>query len=1202
MYLRRLEIQGFKTFAGHTIFDFQPGVTAVVGPNGSGKSNLVDAIRWALGEQNAGALRTKRTEDLIFGGGARRAPSGFAEVSLTIDNTDRLLPLPYGEVTITRRATRSGDTEYYLNRHRVRLRDIQEAIAPLSGAYTIINQGLVDSALNLRPRERRGLFEDAAEISVYEQRRIDAERRLRETNANVSRCADILAELEPRLRSLKRQATLTRSYRDLSAELRALLERHYVGLWQAAQAERILAEQAANRAAAQLTERQAAVGAAALELQQVRDELRALRERIGALHAESSALHTRAEAAQRALAVGQERQSAIARQIDDQERAIHEVQRRRAEQQSEQDAGATRLAEAEGRLSAARQELAELERQRAERAAERRAARQALDAARRAEVEAAAVLGAQRRQITLAAEQRERLRHEQAAAQSALAAATSALAERRVEYERVEARLSDHERALAEAARLLDQAHSDVEQWRQRRATAAETLDAARRARADLEARFETLNRLHRSYAGTFAGVRAAMQWAETQGRSGFALVASLLRVPAELETAIEVALGSRLQNIVVDRWNDAEAAIDALKRGGEGRATFLPLDTIRGRGDAGSRGRTPVARADEVLGVAADLVEFDERYRPVADSLLGRTLVVRNLAVARRELQRIGGGWTIVTLAGEQVNSGGAVTGGAAAKESGALRRERELRELPERVAGAAQAVDRAQAEYAAAGHEYTVADKQVQETERQRRHLTRELEQTRAAVAQSRRAVDRAEAELALHQRRVDQAGGELESLSSRMQALATEQQALEQRETEARAAAEGLRAAEDANTAADAAADEALAAARARQADSEAETRAGRAILAAGAQELARIDEQIVVARRRIAQFHQDRALLIDELSRVEIEHHELLAQIDTLRERITPAEAARGELEQRREALELNESAATSALIEAESSYNRAAVDEQRARDRLDTLWERAAGDDIDIDSLARSWVDDTGTIAGAPLENLHERILELRGRIARLGAINPLALEEYDEAANRYDFLSGQMTDLREASATLNALIGELDGAIRTRFEATFRAVAAEFERSFVRLFGGGEARLILTSDNGDDSDDDETGEVRSIAALGVDIIARPPGKRMQNLSLLSGGERALTAAALLFAILKVNPSPFCVLDEVDAALDETNVARFREALAELTARTQFVVVTHNRGTIEIADTIYGVTMGDDGASRVLSLRLEEVER
>ena len=377
MYLRRLDIQGFKTFAGHTVFDFQPGVTAVVGPNGSGKSNLVDAIRWALGEQNAGALRTKRTEDLIFGGGVRRAPSGFAEVSLTIDNTDRLLPLPYGEVTITRRATRSGDTEYYLNRHRVRLRDIQEAIAPLSGAYTIINQGLVDSALNLRPRERRRLFEDAAEISVYEQRRIDAERRLRETNANVSRCADILAELEPRLRSLKRQATLTRSHRDLSAELRALLERHYLGLWQAAQTERALAEQAASRAAAQLTERQAAVGAAAAELQQVRDELRALRERIGALHAESSALHTRAEAAQRALAVGQESQSAIERQIEDQEPAIHEVQRRRAEQQAEQDAGATRLAEAEGRLSAARQELAELERQRAERAAERRAARTA---------------------------------------------------------------------------------------------------------------------------------------------------------------------------------------------------------------------------------------------------------------------------------------------------------------------------------------------------------------------------------------------------------------------------------------------------------------------------------------------------------------------------------------------------------------------------------------------------------------------------------------------------------------------------------------------------------------------------------------------------------------------------------------------------------------------------------------------------------
>lgn len=1221
MYLRRLDIQGFKTFASHTPFEFQPGVTAVVGPNGSGKSNLVDAVRWALGEQSAGALRCKRTEDLIFSGGGRRAPAGFAEVSLTIDNSDRLLPLPYGEVTITRRATRSGDNEYYINRNRVRLRDVQEAIAPISGAYTIINQGLVDAALNLRPRERRRLFEDAAEISVFEQRRADAERRLRETNANVARCADILTELEPRLRSLKRQAALARSHRDLSAELRLLLERHYASLWLAAHTERATAEQEAQRRAGALTACQAEVMAASAELQQVRDDVRALRERLGALHAESSALHTRAELAQRHLAVGHERLSSIARRMEDQERVLRELERQRSDQQAEQELVAGRLAETEQRLNGARNELAALEARRSERAAERRAARQAFDVARRAEIEAATALEEQQRQLRLADEQQEQLIREQAVARQALDAANDTLIARRAEYDQAAAYVAAHERLAAGAAALVDRMHGEVDRLRQQRAIAVEALDAARRAHADLEAQAETLNRLHRSYAGTFAGVRAAMRWAEARQRNGFALVATLLRVPVELETAIEVALGSRLQNIVVDRWEDAEEAIEALRRSGEGRATFLPLDTIRRRGADHAYSGNVAAPADhaasgagdEVLGVAADLVACDERYRPVAEFLLGRTLVVRDMRIARRELQRMSGGWTIVTLTGEQVTSGGAVTGGASTKESGTLRRERELREMPARLATAAQLVEQAQTAHLAAVEESNAAERRLHDAGQEQRHASRALDQARAAAAQARRAVHDAEADLALYQRRVARVDDDLTTVQARTQMLAAEQEALDRRVAEARATVERLRAEEELQGAADAAAEEALAAIRATLADAEGEVRAGRAVLNAGAQTLARLDDQLATAAQRIAEYGREHATLAEELTQRDGEHHALLAQIDQLRERIGPAEAALAELEHRREQLESREDKLTAALIDAEAMYNRAAVEAQRARDRLDTLWERAAGDDIDIDAVARARSDaspagapdaaETGSATDAtPAGDLHERILELKGRISRLGIINPLALEEYDEAAARYDFLTGQIHDLRAASATLDELITELDSAIQTRFETTFRAVAAEFERSFTRLFGGGEARLLLTRDDGDEGDGNGGSERHTIAALGVDIIARPPGKRLQHLALLSGGERALTAAALLFAILKVNPSPFCILDEVDAALDETNVGRFREALAELTAQTQFLIVTHNRSTIEIADAIYGVTMGDDGASRVLSLKFEEIEQ
>src|SRR5262245_33582009 len=344
VYLKRLEIQGFKTFATRTVFEFRPGITAVVGPNGSGKSNIADAVRWVLGEQSYAALRSKRTEDLLFSGGGRRAPAGLAEVSLTVDNSDRLLPLPYGEVTLTRRATRAGENEYFINRNRVRLRDIQDAIGPLGGSYTIINQGLVDAALTLRPEERRRLFEDAAEISVFESRKADAERKLRETATNLERCADVLAELEPRLRSLKRQASLARTHRELSEELRGLLLQHYVVLWRNARQGLTEAEATEQRLARELEAHRAAQSAATFDLRVARDQLRALRERLGGLHAESSALHSRAEAVQRELAVGNERQAALTRRGEEFERGLQEFDLRRDELERERAAITERLA------------------------------------------------------------------------------------------------------------------------------------------------------------------------------------------------------------------------------------------------------------------------------------------------------------------------------------------------------------------------------------------------------------------------------------------------------------------------------------------------------------------------------------------------------------------------------------------------------------------------------------------------------------------------------------------------------------------------------------------------------------------------------------------------------------------------------------------------------------------------------------------
>jgi chromosome segregation protein len=1222
VYLKRLEIQGFKTFAARTVFEFRPGITAVVGPNGSGKSNLSDAVRWVLGEQSYAALRSKRTDDLLFSGGGRRAPAGLAEVSLTIDNSDRLLTLPYGEVTITRRATRAGDNEYFINRSRVRLRDIQEAIGPLGGSYTIINQGMVDAALTLRPEERRRLFEDAAEISAFESRKAESERKLRETDANLERCADMLAELEPRLRSLKRQASLARTHHELTAELRSLLLRHYARLWREANDGRAAAEAAARSLEAELAQRRAAQAAATAELRAAREQLRTLRERLGALHAESSALHTRAEAAQRDLAVGAERQAALARRDEEFERGRRELEMHREEIERERAAVVARLAAAEARQAEQRAALGVAESALAARAAEQRAARRALEQALRAEVEAGAALHTLDRRAEQLSDRRAQLLREQAGHAEALAAAESVLAMQRTVVDAAQARLDAAEKIRVDAAAYAEQARTDLDNLRAERAHAEEAAALARRALLDAETHLETLARLQRDFVGTFAGVKAAMQWAAAQGRAGFALVSAIVRTPAQLETAVEVALGSRLQNIVVERWDDAEEAIAALKRGGQGRATFLPLDTLRpptAEPFGSTRGRRRSAPAPSgaegtagngVLGVAADLVDYDEQYRSVVQYLLGRTLLVDTLATAREELRQLPGGWAIVTLAGEQISGGGAVTGGAQIKESGTLRRERELRELPEQVAARRVSVEELTAARAALDERILAAERALQAAETERRRAGQEHETAREALEEARRAAERAAADLDWQRRRHEQAAADLGDLDTQAVTLRDERVALDVRQAESHAQAEQLRAEERAGAEVEQRARREIDAQRAAAAATEGEARAERALLQSHSQNVQRLDEQQAETERRRAALEHERAALEAQLRALDESHAALLTQIDGLRVLIDPAEAELAALEQAQASLERQEADATAALLDGESAYGRAAVEAQRARDRIDTLWERAAADDIDIETIAvqpeplysspsaAAPAEPPQTAGSDEAEDLQSKIENLKSKIQRLGVVNPLALEEYEEAAERHTFLATQSDDLRRAGASLRELIAELDMAMRARFEATFRAVAAEFERSFTQLFGGGQAQLTLVHPHGNGVEGN--GVHDSMDGLGVEILARPPGKRPQTLSLLSGGERSLTASALLFAILKVNPSPFCVLDEVDAALDEANVGRFRGALAELAEQTQFLLVTHNRGTIEAADTIYGVSMGDDGASKVLSLRLEEL--
>lgn len=1182
MYLKRLEIQGFKTFAGRLSIEFPPGVSAIVGPNGSGKSNCIDAIRWVLGEQSYAALRCRRTEDLIFSGGGKRAPLGMAEVALTFDNSDRVLSLPFNEVTIARRAYRSGENEYFINKSRVRLKDILEATAPLAQSYTIVNQGLVDAVLSLRPHERRGLFEDAAAVSLAAARKEEAERRLKEAEVNLTRLSDLLAELEPRLRVLKRQAREAEQAQLLQDEIASLLRRHYLRLWQemsaaVEQTEREAA--AAGRELALYKERMelclAELRAARAELQEQRAALKALDDSLAGLQAESQALD-------RELAVVQERHEALARQHSEATAGLAALKRQIAEATETHAAALAYVEEAARAVEEARISLAELEDSQQAVRLERQAREQALEAAREAAFNAEAAVVAQRNRLAELERRRVELQAELAAQEREQQTARQRAAEARAAEEAAQAALEEAAALHITAREAEERATQTLEQLREERVRIEREAAAARRQADQLQSQLEALTRTQRSYTGAFAGVRAAMLWAERSGRSGFALVSSILRVPAELELAIETALGSRLQQIVVERWQDAEDAIEELKRSGAGRATFLPLDTLRSPRPA----TIPAAlqRISGIVGLATELVEYDPHYKQAVSHLLGRTLIAEDLPAARRALAAIEGGWTIVTLAGEQVTSSGAVTGGAPTKESGTLRRERELRELPGQLAAARKRVaelvdaERHTAEQERAAHEARRA------AEQRLREVRREEEQRRDALASRRRAAERAAQELSWHEARQAATRRELAALEERE---LDGRQALVQAQAQAASAAEALdraRVALDAQLTAGREAEEALLRARAELSEREAQLRGRQREVELQSGLLQDYEARLREGTARLATFAAEQRRLEEQRQRASGRQAALEQQISDLLGSRAALLAAIAEVERCAVALEEQEQALAAATLSAEAAYGRAVAALEGARVRRDQVWERCAEEGIDIEELAA--LQEAPAEVAEDGEHLQDRIEQLRARLRRMGEVNPLAPTEYAQVAERHTFLSAQLEDARAAAQSLREVIAELETTVRARFAETFQAVAGEFSTAFTRLFGGGNAELqLLQGEEG---------------TAGIEIIAQPPGKRRQPLSLLSGGERALTSAALLFALLRVRPTPFCVLDEVDAALDEANVVRFRELLRELSAQTQFVVVTHNRGTVEIASTIYGVSMGADGASRVLSVRLEEL--
>jgi chromosome segregation protein len=1191
-HLKSLELHGYKTFAAKTRFEFAEGITAIVGPNGSGKSNIADAIRWVLGEQAYALLRGKKTEDMIFSGSEQRPRAGMASALITFDNSDGGLPIEFSEVSIGRSAYRDGSNEYFLNDARVRLKDIDELLARCGlseRTYTIIGQGLVDSALSLKPEERRRLFEEAAGIGLFRTRREESLRRLETTKRNLERVLDILAELQPRVESLRRQAKRASEFETVRGELKDVLLQWHGYHWRVAQEEVGTARSAAEAAEKALAALQEAQEKSDSRFAAVRTSLLSLRAQLNSWHRQASELHRAREALSRELAVSEERLRQMERSQTEAAAALTSAEAERAALEER----AAELGRELERIGSERQDIqTQLTRAECE--------REALEARRRLRKEREAALQAELQEL-----ESERVRGEARAAQLALRreeldrredGVKQAHAAARGEADSFAAKTESQAKAWEDGRSRLEQARADLSRAVEEEAamrTAVEqlrqSLSATREEEIRLRARSDVLTQAEKELLGYGGGLRHLVSRSQQGALRGvLGAFAAQLEVKAEHEAAVAAALGEFQDSVLLQESDSLEEALESLAEAAAGRTGLLALP--------GLIPPEPVALppGGEIVGRASELVRAPAALRPALDALLVNAVVVRDRRAAKALAVQLPPQAKVVTLAGEVFHPTGPVLAGRG-EGSSTLSRTREIRELGDAVKSARSASEKAEAELAKAEEKHRAAVQRAEESARALLEIQQAEEQARLLLEEARKAQAAKEEEVRWQEVRRSEIETERASIAAEETRLNGEMEALRGRIDTTRGQLAG--AAEAAEPAEAAEAESDIPHWQTQLALAE---QAGRGVEArrSDVQEaLGRAERGVEERRDRIRSLEAEQAALEQSLHSLRGEEARLSASIHETQLQIEPAEKRLAEAEAEQSTLEESESESRGRLHSAERQYTQAQVDLARRQEELEGL-RRRIEDDFGLVEFEYT-TDITGPNP-FPLEDLVERlphVAELtpeiedlvnrrRGQLRRMGAINPEAVREFTEVKDRFEFLTVQVQDLQKAEVQLREVIAELDTMMREAFQRTFAAVSEEFPKIFVRLFGGGSAKLALT-------DSEEGGD------QGIDITAKLPGRRAQGLALLSGGERSLTAVALIFALLKVAPTPFCVLDEVDAMLDESNVGRFRELLLELSRQTQIVIVTHNRNTVQAAQVIYGVSMGSDSASQVISLRLDE---
>ncbi len=1184
MVLKSLILQGFKSFPDRTEIKFLGGMTAIVGPNGSGKSNISDAIRWVLGEQSSRSLRGAKMEDVIFGGTAKRGPVGFAEVSLILDNSTGVFRSPFAEIMVTRRYYRSGESEYYLGKKHCRLRDIRELFMDTGlglDGYSSIGQGRIDEILSLRSEDRRGVFEEAAGITKFRARKEEAERRLAATEDNLTRIRDLYEELGRQLEPLEKQAEKTEKFLVLRDELRVL----EVSLW-LEQLERLKSEAEKRSRDAEVCRRQ--LENAKSEQERRYQQAEQLTADLHGIDRETEALRTSLREAESREA-GQASRIAVLRANLENCRANLERVHRENEERAKQ---AEKLAE---QFSAQETRIAELEQSSAE--ARERLAAQEDRLAQHREAEGAAAAALERAEQARAAAQNEQhtLALERTAAQTGLAGmdgqqddlhralenAGDRLKAVQEEQSAFESRVSAGQTALRQAQAQAGKADAALRQAKADADALGTALRQAESALTDARNRAAMLRDMQRDYDGFARSVRSVMQQTGRGRLSGVhGPVSALLSTENRFVTAIDTALGASASSIVVGSAEDGRACIEYLRRTDGGRATFLPLDTIR----PSTLRESGLDRERGCCGTADTLVQFDETYGAVVRSLLARTVVCENMDAALALARSRGHRFRIVTLDGQIIQPGGAMTGGSASRGTGALARAGRLRAAEEQA-------ERCEAARKTAEQRFRAAEKRLHacETacETQNAALRRQAE-TQAALA----------AACTQHRALLGSAQARQEELMQQQRSMEAEKQRSAEvlASFDAREAQAGTQL-RDAETRVQTCRD-ALARLRAEAAEQEAQLAGQRTALTRTEAELSgekraleqmralrcETDAGLSSAADSIKRYECECERMQDELAEEKAAHERSETLTRTLREQLEQTGKRREQVEERRTAVRRDAQDAGEQILgmerEASRLENRTGQLKAEEAQLLGRMWESYELTPTPAAALAQP-LDDPAAA--------RERAHELRGEIRALGSVNPDAVEEYRRVRERYAFMGGQKDDLERAQRELYRVIDRLTVNMKEIFASEFARLNVLFGQTFREIFGGGHAELALA----DTSD---------ILSCGIDIRVSPPGKAVKTITLLSGGEKAFVAITLYFAILKLRPAPFCVLDEIEAALDDVNVQRYAKYIRKLTDFTQFIVITHRRGTMEEADMLYGVTMQEQGVSKLLMLNLAEAEK